>query len=259
MNDNPNWKPILDVLPVELHPLVKPKLEEWDKGVTDKINSVRGEIPADYKPLLDAKIPFQRIDEALRIVQMINDDPAAFAKKVDETYELNLFQPPPANESEIEDYDGVDITQHPAFKQVLQQLENLNGTLTSQQQKDKEAQEQAEFEAYLNDLEESYKDKGPFDRMLVTAYISQGMSGDDAVKAYQERLASAFAQQHDPNNQNNQQQEQVSNDTPPPVMGSNGTAGAGLPDTSVKPSEWNTTQTNAAVEEMLRQAAAANQ
>lgn len=270
MNDNPKWQPFLDKLPESLHPIIKPELEAWDKGVQQRIQEVHDQYKP-YKAFVDNNIAPEIIDQGLDILAQVTDDPGAFVKRVDEVYKLNLFEQavPPADPSDdgtpygysVEDYDGVDITQHPAFKQIAAALETVQTQVQTQAEKDKEAQEVAEFEQYLDTLNEKYKDQGGINRELVTAYMSNGLDGDAAVKAYQDQFTAMLAAQNDlvqQTNQNNNGQGQVT-DNPPNVMGSSGTSGSGLPDTSLTPGTWNTNQTVDHVTEMLRLAAEQNQ
>lgn len=266
MNDNPKWQPFLDKLPESLHTIIKPELEAWDKGVQQRIQEVHEQYKP-YKEFVDNKVDPQIIEQGLDILAQLSNDAGAFVKRVDEVYKLNMFdqvqQPPVGQEEQApydynEDYDGVDITQHPAFKQIATALEAVQTQVQTQAEKDKEAQEQAEYEQYLDELNVKYKDQGGINRELVMAYMSQGLDGDAAVKAYQDQFTQMLAQQTDvlnQTNQNNNGQGQGGDNVaanPPAVMGSSGTPGSGLPDTALVPGAWNTNQTVDAVTEMLR-------
>jgi len=263
--DNPNWKTFLDAIPPEFHPVVKPILADWDKGVQDKIQSLH-QTYEPYKAFVDQKVNPEVIGQALDIYSQVTQDPAAFIKKVDEVYELKVISPqtPQAQSTDTtDDYDlgdldmNGDITKHPAFQQITQALEQLQGQVQSQTQKEQEEQEQRDFENYLNTLDEKYKEQGGINKMLVTAYMSQGLDGDAAVAAYQKDLTSVIEQNQaltQQVNQNNGQQDQVV-DNPPAVMGSSGTAGSGLPDRAEVPSTWSVDQTSDIVAEMLKAAA----
>jgi len=263
--DNPNWNAFLEAIPPEFHPIVKPILADWDKGVQDKIQSLH-KTYEPYKEFAERKVDPQVIGQALDIYSQVTQDPEAFIKKVDEVYELKVINPPSsqaASTDSDDDYDlgdldmSGDITKHPAFQQITQALEALQGQVQSQTQKEQEEQEQRNFEQYLDKLDEQYKDQGGINKMLVTAYMSQGLDGDAAVAAYQKDLTSVIEQNQaltQQVNQNNGQQDQVA-DNPPAVMGSSGTTGSGLPDRAEVPSKWTVDQTSDIVAEMLKAAA----
>lgn len=262
MNDNPKWQPFLDKLPESLHPIIKPVLADWDKGIQEHINSIH-ETYKPYKEFADRKVSPEHIEQGLDILGQVTQDPAAFVKRVDEVYNLNLTNPPPqVPDTQVNtgyedgDFDmAQDITKHPLFQEFAKKLDEVQGTLQSRTQKEQEEQEIKEFEQYLDTLNEKYKDQGGINRELVTAYMSQGLDGDQAVTAYQEQLTAMLSAQTALNlNQSSNGQDQVS-DNPPAVMGSSGTPGSGLPDSDVKPSEWSNSQTNDVVAEMLRAAA----
>lgn len=276
MNDNPNWKPLLDAVPNDLHPLIKPHLEAWDKGVQERFKQIHDQYDP-YKQFVENKVDPRHIGQGLDILGQISDNPAAFVKKVDEVYNLSLIGPQVAPESapqtggdneydEFDFGDNVDITKHPAFKQIAAALESVQKQVETQTQTQQEQQELEDFEAYLDELNDKYKDQGGINRELVTAYMSQGLDGDTAVKAYQDQITAALAASQglvdSVTDQNNPQgQGAVPNGVanPPNVMGSQGTAGGGLPDTTVVPGKWTDTQTTAAVMEMLRTASEPNQ
>jgi len=279
MNDNPNWKSLLDAVPDSLHPLIKPHLESWDKGVQERFKAIHDQY-APYKGLVEQKVDPRHIGQGLDILSQISQDPAAFVQKVDEVYKLNLIGPQesgtPVGEENTDDNDDyeydlgdseMDITKHPAFKQIAAALESVQSQVQTQTQAQQEAQELREFEEYLDELGEKYKDQGGINRELVTAYMSQGLDGDAAVKAYQDQITAALAASQGITdqiaNQNSQQGQGDSTNgnvngavaSPPNVMGSSGTSGAGMPDMAVKPGIWTDTETSAAVMEMLKAAA----
>lgn len=261
MADNPAWKTILDVLPAELHAIVKPELEKWDKGVNARFQEIHGEY-APFKQFKEQGVTPQQIANGLDILGQINQNPKAFAEKLDEVYNLNLIgSAPPVNEDPDEDFNyGEDITKHPAFKQMSDMLQKVLDDQQNRSEREKEQEEASNFEAYLDSLESKYKEQGVIiDRTLVTAYMAQGLDGDAAVKAYQERLAQAFNSNNDAQDQVNNPPAGDQNDNPPAVMGSSGSPGSGIPDTSVTPGNWNREDTNKTVMEMLRLAAEQNQ
>lgn len=225
-NGHPAWQEILETLPDDLHPLVKPKLEEWDRNVQQKLQEVRA--PYDpYKPLVENNIPVDMVEQALYLHHQLENNPQELIAKAIEHYKLDYvpkdqIQVPDPEDLEDE-FDGIDITKHPAFQQLSQQLEQFNSKLTEKERLEQEAAEQEELDNYLDQLEQ---EKGPFNKLMVATLIANGMDGEQAVETYKSEIAQAVQQAL---GQNQQQQNQ-----PPVVMGGDGTSGSGVPEQPVK-------------------------
>lgn len=232
---NPKWQPILDVLPEELHGLIKPQLAEWDKGINQKFQEIHSKYDP-YKQYLENKVDPELIEQGLYLIQEFNNNPADIVKQAIEAFGLDFVekaaieaqqkaqqtQPDSYWDADDDDTTQVDITQHPQFKALADQVQKF--TETAAQQQEREASEKAakEFEQYLGKLEQ---DNGAFDKMYVSALISQGMDGEQAVKQYHDTVNQAAAKLAG----NGQQQA-----APPVVMGGYGTTGSGLPDQPVQ-------------------------
>lgn len=226
-NGHPAWQEILDQLPDDLHPLITPKLQEWEQGVQQKLQSVHSQYDP-YKPLVENKIPVDMVEQALYLHHQLENNPQELIAKAIEHYKLDYvpkdqIQTPDPEDLEDLEFDGVDITKHPAFQQLSKQLEQMNSTLTAQQQAEQEAAEQEELDNYLNELEEK---NGPFNKLMVATLIANGMDGEQAVETYKSEIAQAV-QAALGNNQQQQTQQ------PPVVMGGDGTTGSGLPEQPV--------------------------
>lgn len=224
---HPAWQEILDQLPDDLHPLITPKLQEWEQGVQQKLQSVHSQYDP-YKPLVENNIPVDMVEQALYLHHQLENNPEELVKKAIEHYKLGYVpadqvQTPDPEELKDLEFDGVDITKHPAFQQLSKQLEEMNSTLTAQQRAEQEAAEQEELDNYLDELAE---EKGPFNKLMVATLIANGMDGEQAVETYKAEIAQAVQQAL-----GTQQQQQTQQ--PPVVMGGDGTTGSGLPEQPV--------------------------
>lgn len=270
MGDNPNpaWKSILDVLPESLHPVVMPVLKEWDQGVQQRFQEIHNQYTElePYKAFVKNNIDPAYVEQAVILADQLQRDPKNVVNNMIQTWDLDFVSkdeaaklaPSSSQNSGDEDEDfsfgnNEDILNHPLFKQMKDTLDQLQGNYEQDKQSQAEQQAIAEFENYLNDLEKSYTDPErdggplPFNRTFVTALMSQGLSGEDAVKQYHETLAIASS----PDNTSNTQQ-QAGNEQPPVVMGSQGTVGSGQQDLSFKPGELSRSELNANVEALLK-------
>lgn len=271
VNDNPAWKPILDVLPESLHNIVKPALQDWDKGVQAKFQEIRNEYAEleAFRPYVEQNIDPAYVEQAVILADQLQRDPKGIVGNMIETWNLDYVSKeeaaklgesssPSGDESDLEFGDPeFDITKHPQFKQMQEALDNIQRqTEQTQQEKEQEAAVK-EFESYLNTLEQDYtnpeREGGPlpFNRTFVTALMSQGLSGEDAVKQYHEALAIASS----PGATGEKQQDGNENPAPPVVMGGQGTVGSGSPDQAVDTNALSRSDLNSTVAKLLEASA----
>lgn len=264
---NPAWKPILDVLPTELHSLVTPVLQEWDKGVQQKFADIRGEYTQleNYKKFVDANIDPEYVEQAVMLADSLQRDPGKIVGEINEAWGLGfvpkeeaekLGQSSPSGDNGdlFESDPDNDIFKDPRVKAMQESLEQLQQGYQTDKQREEEETAAREFEEYLNELEKNYTDPEreggplPFNRMFVTALISQGVDGEAAVKQYHEVLASNSASSNDAPPANN------SGEKPPAVMGSEGTAGSGSADGAVDVTSLSDAEVSSTVQQLLAKA-----
>lgn len=253
---HPAWQDILDAIPESLHPLVTPKLQEWDRGVNDKLSQVRSQYDP-YKTFVDNKIDPTLLQQAIGLVNAIENDPASVAKDLIDEFGLDYVEKAVASQqqqpdqSDPDDFFGeVDITKHPAFVQVQQALEQVTNKITAEEETKQQEKARKDFEQSLEGLKKdpvTGQDR-EFDPLFVTALMSQGASGEEAVKQYQTIVNQAAAkiapasQQQDP--------------PAPVVMGGAGTTGSGLPDGAIKMGDLKRNDVNQMVAEIIAKAQA---
>lgn len=267
MGDNPNWKPFLDKLPESLHELIKPVLMEWDQGVNAKLEAERTKY-APYKAFVDNSIDADAINQALQVADLIRENPKLVIDRINEAHQLGYLDKDTAAQlsqhtnNEVEDdleFDGVNIEQHPKFQALMQQVEQINSTLTEQQKKDLEDQQQVEFENYIKGLHDEH---GEFDDEIVMAYMAYGdLDGPAAIEKYRTKIASHLTPPNENQQQNQQGQEQATNvsSTSPPVVLDGNPAGSGSEQQIVDYSSLKKNEMNDLVAKMLEAAAQNNQ
>lgn len=263
MNDelkpNPKHSELLDKIPGELHPLIIPILKKWDQSVNDQFATIHGQYE-EYKPfkaLIDANVDPSFAQQAVALVNQIQQDPAGVIKQINDNWQLGYLSKEEAEQlssNHIEEDDlmtGDDILKDPRFKALADKVESMSGQLTQKQQEDQLAAELEAFEEELDALAEKCKaDNLPFNREFVTALVSNGYSGEDAVKQFHQVLASSSVQQTTT--------ETTDKDKPPVVLGG-GPAGSGLPDGAVKFGGLSKNDLNGTIEQMLQQATQSGQ
>lgn len=259
---HPAHKEILDQIPAEFHHLVVPTLKKWDTGVQAKFQEIHdsySELKA-FKPFVENNIDPGYIEQAVTLADQLQRDPAKVMAQVNEAWNLGFVSAEeaaklaPANEDfDLGDDDtNSDIFNDPRVKAMQESLDQIQREFEQSREEQEEEQELAEFEVYLDSLEEDAKDKNlPFNRMFVTALISQGVDGEDAVKQYHQVITGNLSAD-----------DVVVDSTTvdaPPVMGQSGTVGGGTPDGSVDFGGITKNQLNSTIEQMLAQQADSGQ
>jgi hypothetical protein len=182
---NPAWNSLLEQIPEDLHSKITPQLKEWDSGVQQKIQSVHSDY-ADYKFLRESKVDPEDVRVALGVLRAIQEDPRSVYDSLASSYGYaetqNNNQPNSGQGKPESDLSGLP-------PEVAEKLQRLEGGYDTMAQILLERQKQDEAHAADAELEKEFKqlkDKhGEFDENFVIAQMMQGLSGDDAVKAYQ--------------------------------------------------------------------------
>ena len=237
---HPAWQDILSVVPEELHSQLTPKLEEWDKGVNNRFQSLHSQYEP-WQEIIDQADP-EIAMQALGVLQMINENPQQVYESLGKAYGFNsgqgtMGQPgAPDDEFDSGDYEG-DVP--PAVAQRLAQLEGMLEQFTTTQQQFNQQQEEQQlaqqFEGWLASQHETH---GEFDDLVVTTLMANGMGGEQAIAHYQQAVKDAAAAQTAPNRQ------------APVVLGNNG--GGGLPSNGINPGKMKDNEVQDLVIQMLQ-------
>lgn len=229
--DNPAWEPFLKDIPDSLHHVVKSHLSEWDKG----INSRFQEIHETYKPwksLADEGVDADTAQYALNILRQLNDDPRsiydALGQHYAEDWQLNQQQ------KSDDQYGAVEEEIDPRLAGLESQQEIMAQILLERYEQEQSQIADQEVEQELASLKEKY---GDYDERIVVPLMVTGMSGEDAVKLYQENLSQA---------------RQSANRIPTPAILD---SGGGLPANQVDVTKMNPKDTKGLVAQILEQAA----
>lgn len=239
---NPAFKAILDKLPPALHASVIPVLEEWDKGVQARFEELREEYKPyeEFKPFVENNITPDYAWQSVVFADELQRDPGKVAAQINEAFDLNLktqadFDKAVADAAansaddgnlfDNEDGEGkVDFTKIPEFAQMQQTLQQLQESEEEKRQREQDEQDLADFNAELDALAEKYKDQ-PFNRTVVTAFMSQGLDGDAAVKQLHVLLGQDAEVNEDTTD--------TSTNEAPVTMGNGGNVGSGSEDGAV--------------------------
>lgn len=152
---DPNWQSILDQIPPEFHERVLlPKFKEWDQNFA-KVQSDY----APYKPLLENNVPFDNIQKAFQLAELLNSNPKAVYDELGNRFGFNSGQGQQQVEDneEQEDQQDIgnpnaqfDITKHPQFVELQNVVNQLTSGLSAQQQAVQNQQEEARVQQEIN-------------------------------------------------------------------------------------------------------------
>ena len=261
-NGHPAWGELLDGIPQEFHPLITPKLQEWDNGVKKRLEELTGRYDP-YKPLVEQNIDPAFVTGAVEFATQLQSDPEEIIGQLIDAFGIESFikkddmsqqQQVPGNiDPDPFEELGIDITKHPAYIAQQQALQQIQERFTQFDQSEQEKAQAQEVDNLLTKLETEH---GPFNRLFVTALLAQGIDGAEAVKVYKDTVNQAagdlIAQQNNPPAQQ-QQQQQV-----PVVMGTDGAAGSGVSGGGFDFATAKNSDVNALVMQMLNNAANAD-
>lgn len=233
--DNPAWADLLNILPTQLHGVVKPQLQKWDQGVQQKFQQVHSEYEP-WKGLIDAGLSPDDVQYAVSIMNVINEDPQKLYDTLGEY--LGISNGANSEQGGADDSEGSDDEYtDPRIQELEQGYQNLAQIALAQHQEREEAEADAELDNYLGQLKEQY---GEYDEQYVLALMASGADGEQAVQQFQQLVEQAKVQQNRP--------------PAPTIMG----PGGGLPSQQINPSELNGKGRRELVANMLKGAAEQN-
>lgn len=244
---NPAWGELLGVLPEQLHPVVKPHLEKWDRGVQTRFEQVQSQFNP-YKPFAEKGVQPHDIEVALAIADQINNDPQKFYGTLAQYLEqqgVDLGGQGQQNGNQPLEFDLGDGTDgqpefDPRIAQFEQQQQAMAAWIQQQEQQRMEAEADRQLDEELAGLKEKH---GDFDMQYVLSLAAgTGMPLEQAVQQYQ-NLVQNIRNTPTPG-------QQVPSVLPP---------GGGTPTENVNPAKLSSEGRQAVVQNMLRAAAAQNQ
>jgi hypothetical protein len=208
-----------------------------------------------YKVLVDNQVPMERIDETLRFVYTLENEPEQTVKNLAEHFKVEFAPAAPSGDSGNDDDpfnlgedNDMKIEDHPVVKQLLEQSQKLQQQFEEQEQANSEAQALTQFNKEIDDFLASKEDYKVIPKELLIAYMSQGASTEEAAEKI---VGLVKTQVTIPGSEQEQQ-------TPPTIMGGDGAAGSGLPNQALDTGAMSKPETTDLVVKMLEAAAQQN-
>lgn len=238
---NPAWNDVLSVLPEQFHSVVTPHFQKWDQSAQQRIEQANQTVSEfePFKPFVENGIAPQDLEQGLRLMYEINQNPQAVYNALAEAYDFS--QASGGNESddaEIGD-DGEETPSYndPRFDQMQEGLDLVAQVVLQEQQQKMQAQAETDLDSELQQLHDKH---GEFDEHYVLSLMANDVSPQDAVAAYQSLTQRINTQNPRP--------------FAPSVMGNSG-GGSGLPSQAIDPTSLGGKETRNLVAQMLEAAA----
>jgi len=192
---HPAWQEILTRVPESLHPSIRPTLEQWDRGVQERLQAVH----AQYAPYQQfTQMPVDQLSAAVQLFNILNTQPELLYQELHGQFGQQVAQGQNADE-EFDPYAPQQV-EDPRVSQIAQQQQML----MQQMQAAQDAQAQREADAWIdtriNEITSTFKARGIDPDMqyilgmaATIAGQNQGISHDvalnQAVQHYENALA----------------------------------------------------------------------
>jgi hypothetical protein len=185
---NPAWNDLLNQVPEGLRGNLTPHLKQWDDNYQAGLQKVHSQYEP-YKPFLEQGVDPESLNNAMLIMQSLEQDPQKFAEALIEHYKLQLGgqgQQPPVQDPELTEDPVYDITQHPEFQRYAQMSETMAQALLAQNEQAEAAQAEADLTAEFAAAKQTH---GEFDEDYVAMLMyNKGIDIDTAVSEWQNHV-----------------------------------------------------------------------
>lgn len=266
-NGHPAWEPLLAKIPESLHPIVKPVFIEFDNNAQAVLTAKNDELKKyeAYKQFIDNNVDPEWLAEAADFAYQAQENPNQFFERANEVWKLGYTKQDSQQQSGGETGANLnlddpeldmtqDITKHPAFAQLAEQLNMTQQQLSQFTEAQNADKQQKEWDSFLK---KQHDDGKVFDDDYVTALVANGLSFDQAFNNYNDLVARALGDNGGDQTNGQAGQEQVNNgsdDKAPVVMGGDAT-GSGVPQQDISFGNMKTGDLEDTVKRMLEAAA----
>ncbi len=257
---NPAWNEALEHIPDDVRDNVLPVFKKWDDNFQGQVQKVHSEYEP-YKEFKEGNVAPDDIRMALGIAQALSDNPRQVWETMANSYgwETGGASGGAGNSSETgqgsseqnvqnqgaQNNSGAGFELPDSVREQLNKLQTGQETMAQiilqKQQEEQQKLEDAQLQEQIADLK---KQHGNFHEGFVLSQMHLGVSGEDAIKAYNSMIQEAMTERNRPQ-------------APRLLAGGNG---SGIPgERRMDPAKMSTGEVNAEVANYLCAAKAANQ
>ncbi|MFF5977077.1 hypothetical protein ACFY7C_36855 [Streptomyces sp. NPDC012769] len=235
---NPAWNDVLSILPEGYHNAVTEHFKRWDEAANQRIESVNAQLKdfEPYKAFAEHNISTDELQQGIRLLYEINNNPETVYNALIEAYKFGQSpEGQSSSETEGEEATPFDITQHPEYQKMQQNLQTVTEVVYNDIKAKQDAQADMELDKELSDLESKH---GKFDVDYVITKMMTGMSGEQAVEAYKGLMQSMQPEPFAPS-----------------ILSTTSGNGSGLPSNKIDVTKLNSSETKNLVAQMAKRLA----
>lgn len=192
------WSKYLEGVPTAFRPTIEGRFKEWDADVTRKFQQVHSEYEPykAFQPLLDAGYDPQQL---YQLADTINNDPRrlydALVSNFGDEWGLNGQVQTPEQGQHGTNVDEDLLESDPRYAELKSTVDIMADIFLEQHRREQEQTEDQQLDQYLGALKQQF---GEYDEKVVLGLMNAGLSGEDAVKAYQNSITQALQQRNRP-------------------------------------------------------------
>lgn len=202
---NPAWSTMLGKIPEQFHGMIAPDLKQWDKNYTEGIQKVHSQYEP-YKPFMDAGIEAEQLNNALLIMDALEQDPQKFFEAMVQHYGFeNAGQgqgDPNGQQGNDPEYNGEvapSFLDDPEFQRYQGMTEKMAEYVIAQEQQRQEAEEDAALEEEINAVKNAWQGPGEFDEdFILQQMYFHNKSAQEAVDIYKQHVDSIIQKYRSP-------------------------------------------------------------
>jgi hypothetical protein len=186
---NPAWNDLMQVIPSQLHSLVTPHLQQWDKNYQEGIGKVHSEYEP-WKPLLEQGVTPEQASYGLQLLEAISERPQEVFESLKNFLQIededgSLQPPQEVGQEQGQQSTPIDISQSPEFQQMKQLVEAMAELTVQQNSQQLESQADSELEQEFASARQQH---GDFDEkwVMVQMLANDKLSLEDAINEYKQ-------------------------------------------------------------------------
>jgi hypothetical protein len=151
---NPNWEPVLNLLPESFHSVVTPHFQQWDQAANTRIESIKGQYK-DFEPFIEHGIGREDLESGIRLVNLLNENPQALYDALAQSLGTQQ-QTTPAGEVDPTEVPAEETNLPPGYDKLQQGVEFMAQRMLDAENRQKEAEASAKLDQELKAATEKY-------------------------------------------------------------------------------------------------------
>lgn len=188
---NPAWEEVLSLLPKEFHKVVTPHFAKWD-GNFSRVQSESAAKYSPYEPIISQGIKPEQIQQAMQIMQAINQNPRDIFDRLGKHHGFFEEQGQEEENEEVLDINSLEeefaIEKHPFVMELQQQVQALTNEAQARAQATAKAEAQSQVNSWWSEIEKNHGAKltDPEKNYITQLTLGMGNGNLDLRKGYEQ-------------------------------------------------------------------------